>query len=48
VSPGAVVLAAFAEGSSALRVQGNLEAQRGATLILGREPQSVIGRPERA
>jgi len=41
VSPGAVVLAAFAEGSSALTVQGNLKVQRGATLILGCEPQSA-------
>jgi hypothetical protein len=41
VSPGAVLLAAFAEHSSNLTVQGNLQVQRGATLILGCEPQSA-------
>jgi hypothetical protein len=38
VSPGAVVLADFAEHGSALTVQGNLKVQRGAVLILGCEP----------
>jgi hypothetical protein len=41
VSPGSVVLAAFAEHSSGLTVQGNLKVKRGATLILGCEPQSA-------
>jgi hypothetical protein len=41
VSPGAVLLAAFAEHSSKLTVQGNLHVQGGATLILGCEPQSA-------
>jgi hypothetical protein len=41
VRPGSVVLAAFAEHGSGLTVQGNLKVKRGATLILGCEPQSA-------
>jgi hypothetical protein len=41
VSPGAVLLAAFADNGSKLTVQGNLQVKHDATLILGCEPLSA-------
>ena len=41
LNPGSVLLSAFAEHGSGLTVQGNLQVQRGAGLILGCGPQSA-------